>query len=398
MNSNKNNEYDVDIAVVGAGPAGATAAYILSRKGYNVLLLDKARFPREKLCGGCLTAKTLRLLDRVFTETPTSLTQKNIINFSSSHYQIRCKSRILIDKYTHLPFYFVDRTSYDYYLFQKAKDAGAIPMEEEKIVELKQNPSSGNYSLVTSNGHTVSPRFIIAADGVNSTIRSKLFLQHDSKKKLFKQWKNHLAFALETFIPRDTPFEFPNFPILFYGCHPHGYGWLFPNKTRWVLGIGGLNTRNFDLKTTFQHFLSSLNDDISRTDTTKTTGFPIPLGNFVKKPVFNNIILAGDAGGFVDPMLGEGIFHAHKTGELAAYSIINAIENNTPIAPFYQEQLQTTLFPEFIYAKHFSRLLFNPVNRYLGFPLIKQLDRYFDKLAEVIHGDRTYRWFKKKNF
>jgi flavin-dependent dehydrogenase len=64
-----NGQYSFDAVVVGAGPAGSTAAYLLASSGFKVLILDKSAFPRNKLCGGLLTWKTVRLLENIFTKT-----------------------------------------------------------------------------------------------------------------------------------------------------------------------------------------------------------------------------------------------------------------------------------------------------------------------------------------
>ena len=70
-----------DVIIAGGGPAGSTAGYILSKAGLNVLIIDKSNFPRKKLCGGLITYKTIRLLERVFGETASSLDEKGIIDF-----------------------------------------------------------------------------------------------------------------------------------------------------------------------------------------------------------------------------------------------------------------------------------------------------------------------------
>ena len=75
---------DYDVTIVGGGPGGSTAGYLLNRLGLNVQIIDKDVFPRQKLCGGILTLKTFKLLKRVFGETVESLLDKHIINFSTN--------------------------------------------------------------------------------------------------------------------------------------------------------------------------------------------------------------------------------------------------------------------------------------------------------------------------
>ncbi|NIM12202.1 MAG: geranylgeranyl reductase family protein [Candidatus Aminicenantes bacterium] len=379
-----------DVAVAGAGPAGSTAAYVLGKKGYKVALLDKETFPRKKLCGGCLTAKTLRLLNRLFQEPEESLTQKNIINFKSNRFEIRYKTKTLIHKPSALTFYFVDRATYDTFLLQKAKQAGANVIEGEKVNQLELNTEANTYKITTSRNRVINARFIIGADGANSTIRTKYFQQ----AKLNTRWHHNLAYCLEVFPPREGNLHSLEYPILSFGYLRYGYAWLFPNKDRLVVGMGGLHRKNKDLKAAFKAFLDDYH--ISNTDMSNLKGHPLPYGNFLKKPIQGNLLLVGDAAGLVDPMLGEGIYQAHKSGELAAQAIIEKLENNTDLEANYLNLLYTHLLLDFIYARKWRWFVYHPLNYILKFCSTKMVKPYVDKLAQLVHGDRTYRWFKKK--
>lgn len=387
--SDKNCNYDV--AVVGAGPAGSTAAYILSKKGYKVVLLDKETFPRKKLCGGCLTAKTLRLLNHLFQEPEESLTQKNIINFKSNQYEIRYKTETLIHKHSALTFYFIDRATYDTFLLQKAKEIGADVIEGEKVNQLELNTEANKCTIITSGNRVINARFIIGADGANSTIRTKYFQQ----AKLNTRWHHNLAYCLEVFPSREENLHNLDYPILSFGYLRYGYAWLFPNKNRLVVGMGGLHRKNKNLTTVFKAFLDDYH--IKNADLSNLKGHPLPYGNFMKKPIQGNLLLVGDAAGLVDPMLGEGIYQAHKSGELAAQAIMETLENNTDLEANYLDLLRTHLLPDFIYARKWRWFVYHPLNYILKFCSTKMVKPYFDKLVQLVHGDRTYRWFKKKN-
>ena len=120
----ENNTYDV--VIIGGGPAGSTSGYLLSKAGLKVIIIDKARFPRQKLCGGLLTQKTAQLINSLFHETVNSLRKKEIINFESSYYEVFFRNRC-IAKIHHrsMPFYYVDRSVYDNFFLQKAKEEDA---------------------------------------------------------------------------------------------------------------------------------------------------------------------------------------------------------------------------------------------------------------------------------
>jgi len=384
-----------DVVIVGAGPAGSTAAYILSRKGYNILLLDKEHFPRKKLCGGCLTAKTIWLLNRVFNEPEESLIKNNIIDYKSFRFDVRYKTKVLVSPISPLAFYFVDRQVYDAFLLQKAKEAGAEVSEGEKVTDIEEtaNNTGSELTLTTSRERLIKSKFIIAADGANSTVRTKLLRQ---KKINGSRWHRNLAYCLEIFLARQGDFKTLEFPILSFGYLRYGYSWVFPNKDRLVVGIGGLKRKNKNLTGKFKKFLSDYS--LGGIDSNKVQGYPLPFGNSLSIPGYKNILLVGDAAGLVDPMLGEGIYQAHKSGELAAAAIIEALENQIPGEPGtnYTYLLQKHLMTEFVYARRFRWFLYNPLSHILNFRHIKLMDRYFGKLSEVVHGSRTYKWFKKK--
>ncbi|MGD2092180.1 MAG: geranylgeranyl reductase family protein [Candidatus Aminicenantes bacterium] len=397
-----------DVVIVGAGPAGSTAAYILSQKDYKVMLLEKEHFPRKKLCGGCLTAKTLWLVNRVFNEPEESLTKKNIINFKSFRFDVRYKTKVLVSPISPLAFHFVDRQVYDSFLLRKAQEAGAQVSEGEELIHIdalgvappndyaSRNENKALQSeliLTTSQGRLIKTKFIIGADGANSTVRTKLLQQ---KKINSSRWHRNLAYGLEIFLARNGDFKTLEFPILSFGYLRYGYAWIFPNKDRLVVGIGGLKRKNKNLPGKFKKFLSDYH--LEGIDSYKIQGYPLPFGNALSTPVYRNILLVGDAAGLVDPMLGEGIYQAHKSGELAAKAIIETLENPTPRSPgtHYLNLLQQHLMTEFLYALRFRWFLYNPLSHFLNFRHIKLMDRYFGKLSEVVHGSRTYKWFKKK--
>ncbi|MCK4766122.1 MAG: geranylgeranyl reductase family protein [Candidatus Aminicenantes bacterium] len=394
-----------DAVVVGAGPAGSTAAYILSKKGYRVLLLDKEKFPRRKLCGGALTGKTIRLLDNIFAESPASLSKNKIIDSNSNHFEIRYKSDVLIKKDSAHTFYFIDRFIYDDFLLHKAREAGADTAVGEKITAIaneqpvihspglagKRPGGEGMNELVTAGGRTIGAKFIIAADGANSTLRSQLVREN---KIAASGWRRGLAYALEVSIEREEKFSAITYPILSFGYIRYGYAWIFPNRERLIAGMGGLERKNgTDLSDRFRTFLADFGISTGK----KLRGHPLPFGNFLTKPVWGNILLVGDAAGLVDPMLGEGIYQAHKSGELAARAIIEKIENNKNIEDNYISLLKTHLMPEFIFARRARWFVYNRLNHFLKYRSARWVESSFDKLEQLIHGRRTYKWFKKKN-
>ncbi len=383
-----------DVIIVGGGPAGSTAGYLLSKSGLKALIIDKSTFPRQKLCAGCITNKTIRLLGRVFGESVSSLKKENIINFESNYYEIFFKNNLVDKKGINIPFHFVDRYSYDNFLLRKAQQAGTEVIEGEGVVFFDITKSA----ITTSAGKKITARFIIGADGITSTIRRSFPKDHFDHTV----WKNNLATGLEIFINRSDLQQTINHPILHFDYISYGYSWVFPNRDKLIIGTGGLNQKNKkQFIISFHKFLSVLNIGDFKTD--KIRGYAFPYGNFLLEPVFRNVILVGDAAGFADPLLGEGIFYAQRSAELASEAILKAMETNNnletaqgQIATTYVQSLQKHIYPEFIYAKKIRNFIFKHFNKLHYFPLRIMMKILGRKPAESVNGIRSYKWFRKQ--
>lgn len=376
-----------DVIIVGGGPAGSTAGYLLSNFGFKVLIVDKTNFPRKKLCGGLITYKTLKLLNNIFNETESSLKKNHILNFQSNHYEVFYKNKPLVKKSVNIPFYFVDRYVYDNFLLKKAKRAGAEIIEGEEVIDFDLS----NSEVITASRRKLKAKFIIGADGANSIMRKSLL----KRKTDLHKWQYNLGTALEISIDRDTEEKAIDNPIVFLGFVNWGYSWIFPNRDKLKVGLGGLNRKNNNkFLYLFNNFLKALN---LKVDTSKIAGHPVPYGNFLLKPVLNNLILIGDAAGFVDPMMGEGIFYAQKSAELTSRAIYESVYKNEVLETSYLQLLRKYVYNELVNANKVRWLFFNFYNKLGYYPMKMLLDIMDKSLVELVHGVRSYRWLKKQN-
>lgn len=382
------NQYDV--IIVGCGPAGATAGYLLGSFGFHTALIDKSTFPRRKLCGGILTHKTLKLLQRVFNETAQGLTTEKIINYASSNFDIFFKKQLLVQGTSPFPFYFIDRYSYDNYLLEKTKKLGVTVLEGEKVKSIDLD----NNVLSTSTGKRLKARFIIGADGAHSVIRKNFPSTHFNRIK----WEYNLSTALEIFINRSEVQQTIDHPIIHFGYVDWGYSWIFPNENEIIIGLGGLNRMNKRrFIRMFHEYVSALDlfPEMEKTQHTKIYGYPIPCGNTVRKPIYHNVMLVGDAAGFSDPISGEGIYQAQRSAEIASMSIYRSMNDGVSLEKAYLKLLRKYIFPDIFYAKILRWFVFNSLNK-LTFNHIRLLTRLGEKRAiDIIHGLRTYKFLQR---
>ena len=394
---------DYDVIIVGGGIAGSTAGYLLTKLGIKTLIVDKALFPRKKLCGGMITLKSLHLIKKIFGETYSSLKEKNIISYATKDFEINFLMANGVISNTEYPFIFVDRTVYDNFLLQKAKDIGTDVLEGQKIksidideckVVLFDKKSDGTLDE-ESEVRIFEADFLIGADGVNSIVRREFY-----RKGLFKRkdWERNVATTVETFIDRKD-LEKGTFlhPIMSMGIIKYGFAWMFPNKEKLVVGLGGLTRKNRG------NFVNALDDWVSllnlNSKPIEKEGHLLHYGIPRIKPVYDGkIFLIGDAGGFVCPLTGEGIYLAKKTAELVATSIYNNLIDKKSIEKAYLWNLKKIVLPEIKSAKRLRFLCFG-VGRLFNYKLLKILVKRLTKsFIEVSQGQRSFKWLKKRNF
>ncbi len=353
--------HSYDAAVIGGGPSGATAACLLAGEGYRVALIDKSSFPRSKLCAGLITWKTVDLLNRVFGYSPRQLMKQGIIIHTSRDYRIYAHGHEIVRRRLDFPFHFVNRSSYDHFWLRAAQDAGAELIIGRRVVSVDVNQKT----VALEGGTFLSADVIIGADGVWSTVRKALFPQERFKRR----WLSNLAMTIETSASSPSPYA-----SLHFGHVAWGYAWRFPNPERQIVGIGALDRqRNASLAKAFRQFLSSCTPPPVSCDVWK--GHALPFGNYVDPPGMGRIMLVGDACGLADPLLGEGIFYAHRSAELAAQAVRAADHHGKDPVSHYRRSLNRHVLRELRWIKFYRNLLFfgGHNRRYRGLKLFFRL-------------------------
>lgn len=385
-----------DAVVVGGGPAGSTAACLIAEAGHSVALLERRTYPRNKVCGGCLSQKTVRFLDRVFSLPVPTLRQTELLDFTGTGYALYIGSRRIFAEDLEEPVYFTSRERYDAFLAGMAAQSGAEVHTGAEVAGIDH----ARRTVTTSDGDRYSARVIIGADGVHSRVRRTLPQSVVDRKR----WQSNLGWTLELTIPRreaetladeDGPIRLDDglaTPHLILAACRWGYGWVFPNREAIIVGIGGLLSANGDnLRDTFEAFLKSVG--LSAFAARKPAGYLLPLGNYIPSPAHEGTVLVGDAGGFTGPLLGEGIFYAHRTAELAAHAADRHLTAGAPLAATYTALLRRRLIPELRAETALRNFVYRCLDARMHAPLAAFMRATNTLVVDAVQGTRSFRGF-----
>jgi menaquinone-9 beta-reductase len=323
-----------DVIVVGAGPAGSTTAYYLAQAGLDVLLLEKSRFPREKVCGDGLTPRGVKALVAMG------------ISVSEQDGWVRNKGLRVIGagKRMELPWPELSsypgyglvrpRTDLDQMLARRAQQAGARLLEGVTVTGPVLDDRTGRITGVVAKPadadgeRAYRARVIVAADGNSSRLSVAMGLR--------KRDDRPLGVAVRTYYqsPRHDDDYLESWLDLWDGDRLlPGYGWIFGmGDGTSNVGLGLLNTSaafaHTDYHAMLRKWLAGMPAEWGFTEENRTQpirGAALPMG-FNRTPhYYQGLLLVGDAGGMVNPFNGEGIAYAMESGEILARTVAQAL-------------------------------------------------------------------------
>ena len=298
-----------DVVVVGSGPAGAIVAYELAKQGFTVLILDKAKLPRYKPCGGGITYKTIREFPYEIQPAIDLKSEGIILSFGG-------KQLLKTDLQKNVA-WMVMRDQFDYYLVQKAIEAGARVKDSTRVSDV--NLREGDVEIITDKGYFHS-QIVVGADGVNSTIARSL--------NLLSNRETGVALEAEVGVPSVSLRKQGAYATFDFGALPNGYGWIFPKKDHFSIGVfHAKKERLSSIKFYFQRFIESQNV-LARHSLMNICGHRIPLGWKTGKLHTHRAILVGDAANLADPWLGEGIHYVVSSAKIAANVIKESLDDD----------------------------------------------------------------------
>jgi geranylgeranyl reductase family protein len=369
-----------DTLVVGMGPAGATAAYQLSRGGLSVLGLDKVTHPRYKVCGGGLSAR----IDRILEDDYKSVVEHTVYGIQFSY---RGADPILIDSSCPIA-YMVMRDRFDHFLVEKARRVGTEVHESEPATSYLQLPDG--IEVTTDRGRYLA-KVLIGADGANSLVAQQLFPGRRSRRMA----------TLESEVPIGPAPHYPGTgrALIDIGATPAGYAWIFPKQERLSIGVGDLRGGLASPKKIFDRFVRD-EKGLAPWKVPQPIGHPLPLFSDDSEArnnrelaglVSGRALLVGDAGHLVDPLFGEGIYYAVRSGQLAAESILGQVHDPRRSLADYEEAVRREIYEEFRVASRMAHIVYS--FPHLCHRLMRRYQHIITLYYDVLRGCETYQTF-----
>lgn len=384
-----------DVVVLGGGPSGSVMAWALARQGIRVLLLERARFPREKVCGDFIEPRGLRILDglgclaSLEEAAPLPITSVAMLLQSQCAYQGRIP---FYGQRRGLPphGYIIPRDVLDHQILQCAIEAGAIVQDESAVKSVVSTQAGVELKIQHGSRHlTYRTNLVVGADGVNSIVaKSAGLLEYDPRyiavsQRAYAEGLTNTAGEAAFFFDQDL------FP---------GYGWMFPMAGGKVnIGVGILSEARdryqINLPQLFRGFVVKLRRSHPHCTDLRVSSRPI--GGIVKtyggagQNYFDRGILIGDAGCFVDPMTGEGITPAMESALIGSSVVTASLDQGKFDATFlssYEQAFRRYFDPAWCYVDLCAALM---RNRYFSDSWLKAVARGCELALKDTHFART---------
>ncbi|MGD3107058.1 geranylgeranyl reductase family protein [Streptomyces sp. YGL11-2] len=310
------NQQVWDVVVVGAGPAGASAAHAAACTGRRVLLLEKAELPRYKTCGGGIIGPSRDSLPPGF-ELPLR-DRVHAVTFSLNGRLARTRrSKTML-------FGLINRPEFDAGLVESAKDAGARVRTGVTVSRVEQHgaevPDRRTVAVVLSDGEVILARAVIGADGSASRIGAHVGVKLDQVD---------LGLEAEIPVPETVAEDWAGRVLIDWGPMPGSYGWVFPKGDTLTVGVISARGEGAATKRYLEDFvgrlgLAGFEPRISSGHLTRCRAEDSPLSR-------GRVLVCGDAAGLLEPWTREGISFALRSGRLAGEWAVRIAEANDAV-------------------------------------------------------------------
>ena len=363
-----------DVVISGAGPAGSKCAEVLSKRGFKVALIDRD-ISWRKPCGGAVHSRIFKYYPQLRNAKFHQIS--GIAMYSADYHQFKYKW-----KDTRYYGITVDRLEFDNFLRNIAIDAGAELFDKNLSIDFvtRNKRRIGIKTKYANETKEYLGKIIIVGDGINSKLLNKLGLRKNIEE---------LMFAKCAIMEGENNLN-EDFMSIFFKSYK-GYGWIFPlsdNKFNIGCGSMGKDHLKYNLNSIYTDFIkdSEIQNYIPRSDYKKIweATYPLPaLGVNEKNLYLDNLMIIGDAAGFVSPISGEGISPSVVSGNAAAEAAIYAIE---------EEDISNQTLKKYRFHPKVKKIIRNfKLNRYLADFFFEHKGRNISKMFELAQKDDDYR-------
>jgi geranylgeranyl reductase family protein len=314
-----------DVIVLGAGPAGATAAQRLASAGASVVLLDRASFPRDKPCGGGLTLRGVRQLPFSVDPVVEDVVSRLVLRLRYGRpAEVKSPEPVIL---------MTQRMRLDAYLVERAAEAGADVRQGVRARAASQDATG--VEVVCDGGERLRARLLVGADGATGV----------SRQAVGARVEHGYAVALEGNLPyaRYDAAPYRGRALLEVGVVPGGYGWVFPKGDHANLGVGGWLSQGPRLR---EHLAGLCRaHGVSPEHLSDLRGWRLPVRRAGTPLARGRALLVGDAAGLVDPLSGDGMFEAFTSSRLASQVVLDVLAGRQPTVEPYSAALDAALVP-----------------------------------------------------
>jgi geranylgeranyl reductase family protein len=365
-----------DAIVIGAGPAGSTAARTLAQGGASVLILDRARFPRDKPCGGGVTLRAASLQD-------VDLTPVIERTVTGARFSLRLGPAF--DRRFEKPLtYMTQRSRLDAFLAEAAAQSGAEFHDGEPVREIDVATNGRRAVTARTATDAYDASTLICADGANGIAARSLGIPARREE----------AVALEGnagYRDGQEEEEWGSLVGLDLGGLAGGYGWVFPKGEHLNVGVGAWKYAAFTLRPKLHDLCHRYGFDPASLTNLRGHHLPVrvPGSTLARGPV----ALAGDAAGLVDPLSGEGIHMAFASGRMAGRAALRYLAGEWNDLSTYQRAVERRLQPELTMSRKLNELFHFAPPPYLA--VMRRSEKFWRFFCHLIRGELTYLDFQR---